>query len=168
MTRDIATEEVKICPTSIFQSRQPEGRRRKEGLVLNRKGVPGFSGEEKFSLPGVVYPCFPRKMEMEGRGGGGCPRELRARGRYNIQGWGGGEGNRAAHCIKVYHLRFFLIIIAFVDNGPGIICYREMSWSRNFLNYFGSQLPFPSGPRLSSSSFSSSPPPFRPPFFSRR
>lgn len=58
-------------------------------MVLNRKGVPGFSGEEKFSLPGVVYPCFPRKMEMEGRGGGGCPRELRARGRYNIQGWGG-------------------------------------------------------------------------------
>lgn len=49
---------------------------------------------------------------------------------------------RAAHCIKVYHLRFFLIIIAFVDNGPGIICYREMSWSRNFLNYFGSQLFF--------------------------
>ena len=23
-----------------------------------------------------------------------------------------------------------------MDNGPGIICYREMSWSRNFLNYF--------------------------------
>lgn len=32
--------------------------------------------------------------------------------------------------------RFFLIIIAFVDNGAGIICYRGMSWSRNFLNYF--------------------------------
>lgn len=108
---------------------QAEGRR-----FLNRKGVPG---EQKL---GVAYPCFPRKMEMEGEG---CPRELRARGRYNIQGWGGDpSGGRAAHCIKVYHLRFFLIIIAFVDNGPGIICYREMSWSRNFLNYFGSQLFF--------------------------
>lgn len=110
---------------------------------------------------GVAYPCFPRKMEMEGEG---CPRELRARGRYNIQGWGGDpSGGRAAHCIKVYHLRFFLIIIAFVDNGPGIICYREMSWSRNFLNYFGSQLFF-FRPRftLPSPPF---PLPFLPPFF---
>lgn len=151
-----------------FPIQQPEGRKKEGGgggFVLNRKGVPGFSGEQKFSR----VPLFsPEKWKWKGGGGGvGCPRELRARGRYNIQGWGGRggflrQGNRAAHCIKVYHLRFFLIIIAFVDNGPGIICYREMSWSRNFLNYFGS--PSPSFPNFSSSGRDSPLPP-SPPFF---
>lgn len=87
-----------------------------------------------------------RKRGGETRKGLACPRELRARRRYNIQ------RQRffrrpltGTHCIKVYPRRFFLIIIAFVDNGPGIICYREMSWSRNFLNYFvpSDQLFFP-------------------------
>lgn len=89
------------------------------------------------------------------RRGEGCPRELRARGRYNIQKEEEEEERRRRffrkpHCIKVYHLRFFLIIIAFVDNGPGIICYREMSRSRNFLNYFGPS-PLPPFPNFSSS-----------------
>lgn len=42
-------------------------------------------------------------------------------------------------------LFFFLIIIAFVDNGPRIICYRGMSWGRNFLNYLVSQTNFVDG-----------------------
>ena len=43
--------------------------------------------------------------------------------------------NSSRTALKFTSLAFFLIIIAFVDNGARIICYRGMSWSRNFLNY---------------------------------
>lgn len=152
-------------PISTTRRKEEEGGRRVWFLIERASLV---SLERKSSLyPESCTLVFPGKWKWK-EGEEGVVRVNCEHADVTISRVGGGEGNRAAHCIKVYHLRFFLIIIAFVDNGPGIICYREMSWSRNFLNYFGSQLPFPSGPRLSSSSFSSSPPPFRPPFFSRR
>lgn len=129
--------------------------------LIRKNGTHAGGSQRKLAVEfaGIVrndsQPCFPpsrtrarkreREREREWVKRGGCPRELRARRRYNIQ------RRRffrmpltGTHCIKVYP-RFFLIIIAFVDNGPGIICYREMSWSRNFLNYFvpSDQLFFP-------------------------